>query len=53
MLSRHSFDGNSLTTARVALKCLANVMLLEAKTRQMFADSGYAHEAVERLKVGS
>ena len=51
MLCGHSFDGNSLITARSALKCLANIMLLEPKTRQMFADLGYASKAAERLKV--
>jgi hypothetical protein len=51
VLCRHSFDGNSFVTARSALKCLANVMLLEASTRQIFVDLGYAPKAVERLKV--
>ena len=53
MLCKHSFDGNSLTTGREALKCLANVMLLKASTRQIFVDLGYAPKAADLLKVGS
>ncbi|KAI9815956.1 MAG: hypothetical protein M1827_001948 [Pycnora praestabilis] len=51
-LTRHSFDGNSLTTSREALRCLANTLFLDAKTRQIFVDLGYAGKAAERLKVG-
>jgi hypothetical protein len=50
VLCRHSFEGNSPKTARAALKCLANVMLLEASTRQMFVDLGFAPKAAEKLK---
>ncbi|KAI9794113.1 MAG: hypothetical protein M1835_006794 [Candelina submexicana] len=49
-LTRHSFDGNSLITSREALRCLANALFLEAKTRQIFVDMGYADKAAERLK---
>lgn len=49
-LCRHSYDGNSLITSREALKCLANVLLLESKTRQIFVDLGYPAKAAERLK---
>ncbi|KAI4274318.1 MAG: hypothetical protein LQ337_004012 [Flavoplaca oasis] len=49
-LSRHSFDSNSLVTSREAAKCLANVLLLESKTRQMFVDLGYPVKAAQRLK---
>ena len=35
----------------VALKCLANVLLLESKTRQHFVDLGYAHNAARILNV--
>ena len=51
ILCRHSFDGNSLITGREALKCLANIMLLEEPTRQIFVDLGYAAKAAECLKV--
>lgn len=50
-LCRHSYDGSSLTTSREALKCLANVLLLEAKTRQIFVNLGYPVKAADRLKV--
>ncbi|MCJ1288860.1 hypothetical protein MMC34_000391 [Xylographa carneopallida] len=50
VLCQHSFKGNSLTTARGALKCLANVMLLDPSTRQIFVVLGYAPKAAERLK---
>ena len=51
ILCRHSFEGNSLKTGRIALKCLQNVMLLEPKTRQMFVDMDFPAKAAERLKV--
>ena len=51
-LSRHTFDSNSMITSREAAKCLANVLLLESKTRQMFVDFGYPVKAAQRLKVG-
>ncbi|KAL8942060.1 MAG: hypothetical protein Q9216_001872 [Gyalolechia sp. 2 TL-2023] len=49
-LARHSFDGNSMVTSREASKCLANVLLLESKTRQIFVDLGYPTKAAQRLK---
>ncbi|CAO1596496.1 MAG: hypothetical protein LQ349_003735 [Xanthoria aureola] len=49
-LSRHTFDSNSMITSREAAKCLANVLLLESKTRQMFVDFGYPIKAAQRLK---
>lgn len=51
-LARHSFDTNSLTTAREALRCLANIFLLKPPTRQIFVDLGFGPKAAERLKVG-
>ena len=50
-LCQHGFDGNSLHTGRLALRCLANVMLLKPETRQIFVDLGYAPKAAECLKV--
>ncbi|KAL8679812.1 MAG: hypothetical protein Q9186_003928 [Xanthomendoza sp. 1 TL-2023] len=49
-LSRHSFDSNSMVTSREAAKCLANVLLLESTTRQIFVDLGYPVKAAQRLK---
>ena len=47
----NSFDSDSITSSREAMKCLANVLLLESKTRRMFVDLGYADKAAIRLKV--
>ncbi|KAL8809044.1 MAG: hypothetical protein Q9223_003498 [Gallowayella weberi] len=52
-LSRHSFDSNSMVTSREAAKCLANVLLLEKSTRQIFVDFGYPVKAAQRLKNDS
>ncbi|KAI9834686.1 MAG: hypothetical protein M1826_000088 [Phylliscum demangeonii] len=49
-LTRHSFDSNSPTTSREALRCLANALVLEPSTRQIFVDLGCAPKAVDRLK---
>ncbi|KAI9754396.1 MAG: hypothetical protein M4579_004734 [Chaenotheca gracillima] len=49
-LCRHGLDGNTLSTSREALRCLANALFLKADTRQMFVDLGYAPKAVDRLK---
>lgn len=51
LLCRYGFDDDSLETSRAALKCLANVLLLQSDTRQMFVDLGYASKAAERMKV--
>lgn len=55
ILCRHSydssFDSSSMASSREALKCLANVLLLESKTRRMFVDLGYANKAAIELKV--
>lgn len=40
-----------MVTSREASKCLANVLLLESKTRQIFVDLGYPTKAAQRLKV--
>lgn len=38
-------DGSS----RVALKCIANILLLESKTRQIFVQEGHAIKVAEKL----
>lgn len=40
-----------MLTSREASKCLANILLLESKTRQIFVDLGYPAKAAQRLKV--
>ena len=42
-----SKDGPS----RVALKCIANILLLESKTRQKFVQEGNAIKVAKRLSV--
>ncbi|KAL9605154.1 MAG: hypothetical protein Q9219_000088 [cf. Caloplaca sp. 3 TL-2023] len=39
-----------MITSREAAKCLANVLLLESSTRQVFVDLGYSVKAAQRLK---
>ncbi|EON68086.1 hypothetical protein W97_07234 [Coniosporium apollinis CBS 100218] len=50
-LAQHGFDSSSLATSREALRCLANALLLQPQTRQIFVDLGYAKKAAERLKT--
>ncbi len=38
-------------SSRVALKSLANTLLLQEQTRQKFVNLGYASKAADRLKV--
>ena len=37
--------------SRVALKCIANILLLESKTRQKFVDGGNAVKVARELNV--
>ncbi|WYZ44084.1 hypothetical protein EsH8_VII_000520 [Colletotrichum jinshuiense] len=50
ILTRHAFNSPSNSTARAALRVLANAMLLNPKTRQMFVDLGYEESACKKLK---
>ncbi|OCK91543.1 uncharacterized protein K441DRAFT_664471 [Cenococcum geophilum 1.58] len=49
-LARYSFESTSSVTSREALRCLANALLLQPKTRQILVDLGYGEGAAERLK---
>ncbi|KAH6657289.1 guanine nucleotide exchange factor [Truncatella angustata] len=49
-LSRHAFNSPSSTTSRNALRCLCNALLLNADTRQIFADLNYESKACNKLK---
>ncbi|KXH63029.1 guanine nucleotide exchange factor synembryn [Colletotrichum nymphaeae SA-01] len=53
MLTRHAFVSPSNSTARAALRVLANTMLLNPKARQTFVDLGYEDQACRRLKNDS
>ncbi|KAF2092121.1 hypothetical protein K490DRAFT_70794 [Saccharata proteae CBS 121410] len=50
-LARHGFLNSNTTTSREALRSLANALLLQPQTRQIFVDLGFADKAAERLKV--
>lgn len=52
ILSGQGFNGTPSIASRDALRCLANLFLLDPKTRQMFIDLGFPDKAAERLKVG-
>ncbi|KAF2468540.1 uncharacterized protein BDR25DRAFT_265275 [Lindgomyces ingoldianus] len=49
-LSRHAFESNDSKTSQEALRCLANALLLQPKTRQSLVDLGYAPKAAEKMK---
>lgn len=51
MLLRHAFHSPSTETARGALRVLANSMLLNEQSRQMFVDEGFAPKAAVELKT--
>lgn len=50
VLTKHGLTKTSSPSSLEALRCLANTMLLEPRTRQIFVDLGYAGQAAERLK---
>ncbi|KZF26167.1 hypothetical protein L228DRAFT_257649 [Xylona heveae TC161] len=50
VLGRHGLDASPSAASREALKCLANALFLESKTRQIFVDLGFAEKAADRLK---
>nr|POE49166.1 synembryn-like protein c3e7.04c [Quercus suber] len=47
----YGFDRGATYISREALRCLANALLLNEPSRQMFVDLGYALKAAERLQV--
>ncbi|KAF2760334.1 hypothetical protein EJ05DRAFT_474220 [Pseudovirgaria hyperparasitica] len=49
-LCRHGFHSPSTTTSREALRCLANALLLQTETRQIFVDLGFSEKVCELLK---
>lgn len=50
ILTKHGLNGDSSPSSLEALRCLANAMLLDSKTRQIFVDLGGSDQAAERLK---
>ncbi|KAJ0373243.1 hypothetical protein COL26b_008602 [Colletotrichum chrysophilum] len=53
ILTKHAFNSPSSSTSRAALRVLANAMLLNPQTRQMFVDLGYEDKACKKLKSDS
>ncbi|KAK0842194.1 hypothetical protein LTR03_009460 [Friedmanniomyces endolithicus] len=51
ILSKYGLDNHILSTSHEALRCLANVLLLNEPSRQIFADFGFDSKAAERLKT--
>lgn len=49
-LTRHAFNSPSNVTARNAMRCLANAMLIKPEARQIFVDLGYEAKACNKLK---
>ncbi|KAK6430672.1 hypothetical protein LTR95_013172 [Oleoguttula sp. CCFEE 5521] len=49
-LSHYGLQTNSQAVSREALRCLANAMLLNGPSRQIFIDLGHAPRVAERLK---
>ncbi|WEW59514.1 hypothetical protein PRK78_004988 [Emydomyces testavorans] len=50
ILSLYGFGENKPEIAREALRCLANALLLEKSTRQIFVDLGNGVKAAEKLR---
>ncbi|KAF2804648.1 uncharacterized protein BDZ99DRAFT_467335 [Mytilinidion resinicola] len=50
ILARYGFESSNSATSREALRCLANALLLQPKTRQMFVDLGFGDKAAEKAK---
>lgn len=48
-MTRHSFDSDSSTTSRNALRCLCNALLLAPEARQKYVDLGYEAKACSKL----
>ncbi|KAH6881305.1 guanine nucleotide exchange factor [Alternaria rosae] len=52
-LGRHAFDGETTVASQEALRCIANALLLQPKTRQILVDLGHGPHAAEKLKGDS
>ncbi|KAL1964594.1 hypothetical protein VTN77DRAFT_6768 [Rasamsonia byssochlamydoides] len=51
ILAKYGFDGETADVRRAALRCIANALLLNPSTRQIFVDTGYGGKLAERLKT--
>ncbi|RYN20662.1 hypothetical protein AA0112_g10592 [Alternaria arborescens] len=52
-LGHHAFDGETTPAAQEALRCIANALLLQPKTRQILVNLGHGPHAAEKLKEES
>ncbi|KAB2110822.1 hypothetical protein AG0111_0g1320 [Alternaria gaisen] len=52
-LGHHAFDGETSSAAQEALRCIANALLLQPKTRQILVNLGHGPHAAEKLKEDS
>ncbi|KAL5118902.1 hypothetical protein ACEQ8H_003225 [Pleosporales sp. CAS-2024a] len=50
-LGGYAFQGKEASTSQEALRCIANALLLQPKTRQVLVDLGHGPHAAEKLKV--
>ncbi|KAF2837416.1 hypothetical protein M501DRAFT_937485 [Patellaria atrata CBS 101060] len=50
-ISRIALDSGPSSLSREALRCLANIFLLNPETRQRWVDLGFSVKAAERLKI--
>ncbi|KAL1989183.1 hypothetical protein VTN96DRAFT_3730 [Rasamsonia emersonii] len=51
VLAKYGFEGETADIRRAALRCIANALLLNSSTRQIFVDTGYGGKLAERLKT--
>lgn len=53
IVGRYAFDNDkvSLSTSRIAARCLNNIIVLAEPMRQVFVDEGYPEKVIQRLKV--
>ncbi|KAH8725108.1 guanine nucleotide exchange factor [Phaeosphaeriaceae sp. PMI808] len=49
-LCRYAFERKDIEASKEALRCLANALLLQIKTRQVLVDLGYGRHAAKKLK---
>ncbi|KAJ5720233.1 uncharacterized protein N7483_008167 [Penicillium malachiteum] len=51
LLVRYGIEGETPDICRAALRCVANALLLDAKMRQVFVDTGFGGELSKKLKA--
>jgi hypothetical protein len=51
ILAQYGVEGETAGIRRAALRCTANALLLDAKMRQVFVDTGYGGKLADTLKV--